>query len=109
MIRLTVLYNLKPEVNEQTFLDWRLTEHQESNSSMEGVSHTDFTLNDEAWPQNDSPRYRFMTTAVWPDIETFNKVFYEPNFQAKLKKGVEEKLADYTFLIGEILSESKID
>ena len=105
MIRLTVLYNLKPEVDEAEFLEWRLTDHQKANSSMPGVVHTDFSLNTLAWPKDTQPRYRFMTTAEWPNMKLFEEAFYEPNFQIELKNGVEKMLEDYTFLIGEILAD----
>ncbi|MBO68356.1 MAG: hypothetical protein CL398_08590 [Acidiferrobacteraceae bacterium] len=104
MIRLTVLYNLKPEVDEDEFLEWRLTDHQKANSSMSGVVHTDFSLNNLAWPEKTKPRYRFMTTAEWPNMDLFKEVFYEPQFQAELRSGVEKMLDDHVFLIGEILA-----
>jgi hypothetical protein len=66
MIRLAVLYNLQPNIDEEHFLKWRLTEHQQSNSSAEGIVRTDFSRNNLAWPPDTVPRYRFMTTAEWP-------------------------------------------
>ena len=106
MIRLTVLYNLKPDVDEKEFLAWRLTEHQKSNSSMRGVVHTDFTQNNLAWPPNTEPKYRFMTTAEWQNIDEFNEVFYDPAFQEELENGVKKMLSDYVFLIGDVLISS---
>ena len=106
MIRLTVLYNLQPDIDEERFLEWRLTEHQQSNSSAEGVVHTDFSLNTLAWPPDTVPRYRFMTTAEWPDMKSFEEAFYEPSFQAALQKNL-KKLRDPVFLIGNVLANSE--
>ena len=106
MIRLTVLYNLQPDIDEEHFLEWRLTEHQQSNSSAEGVVRTDFSRNTLAWPPDTVPRYRFMTTAEWPDMKSFEEAFYEPIFQAKLKKNL-KMLRDPVFLIGDVLANSE--
>ena len=81
MIRLTVLYNLRSDVDEKEFLEWRLTEHQKSNSSMPGVVHTDFAQNNLAWPPKTKPKYRFMTTAEWQNMGEFEEEFYDPTFQ----------------------------
>ena len=86
MIRLTVLYKLKPEVNESEFLKWRMTEHQVSNSNMFGVIDTTFTKINSAWPANQDSPYRFMTTIDWADMESFEKGFYEPEIQKKLSQ-----------------------
>lgn len=102
MIRLTVLYNLADDQDEDEFLKWRLTEHQESNASMPGVLHTDFARIDEAWPPGAERPYRFMTTVEWPDRATFEKAFYDPEEQAALKENL-KKLKDPVFLISEIL------
>ena len=75
MIRLTVLYKLKPEVDEADFLKWRMTEHQASNSNMFGVIATTFTKISSAWPMDQDSPYRFMTTVDWPDMESFEKGF----------------------------------
>ena len=106
MIRLTVLYNLQPDIDEEQFLAWRLTEHQQSNSSTRGVVRTDFSRNNLAWPPDTEPRYRFMTTAEWSEMASFEAVFYELSFQEELQKGVKKNLQDYVFLIGEILASS---
>tara|TARA_B100000029_G_scaffold312208_1_gene304732 strand:- start:1911 stop:2231 length:321 start_codon:yes stop_codon:yes gene_type:complete len=102
MIRLTVLYKLKPEVNESEFLKWRMTEHQVSNSNMFGVIDTTFTKINSAWPVNQDSPYRFMTTIDWADMESFEKGFYEPEIQKKLEENL-KLLTDPQFLIGEVL------
>lgn len=104
MIRLTVLYNLKPHVNEEEFLRWRLTEHQAQNAGMPGVLRTDFGLVGEAWPPGTPPAYRFMTIADWSDMESFRQAFYEESMQATLFKDREAMLAESVFLVSEILS-----
>lgn len=102
MIRLTVLYKLKPEVDEADFLKWRMTEHQTSNSNMFGVIATTFTQISSAWPMDEDSPYRFMTTVDWPDMESFEKGFYEPEVQKKLEENL-KLLTDPQFLIGEVL------
>ena len=108
MIRLTVLYNLQPDIDEEQFLAWRLSEHQQSNSSTRGVVRTDFSRNNLAWPPDTEPRYRFMTTAEWPNMESFEKAFYDPSFQAELKKNL-KMLRDPVFLIGDVLANSETE
>lgn len=105
MIRLTVLYNLPPGTDEAEFLQWRLGEHQQENASMEGVVRTDFSRADERWTAQDPhapPPYRFMTIADWPDRESFEKSFYDPAVQAKLREDV-KKIDNAVFLISEVL------
>ena len=103
MIRLTVLYNLKPYVDEEEFLQWRLGEHQKSNASMRGVIRTDFGRVDDAWPTSASSPHRFMTTVDWPDRESFEDGFYDEEVQAGLEKNL-EMLSDPVFMISEILA-----
>ncbi|MEM7343738.1 MAG: hypothetical protein AAF485_05810 [Chloroflexota bacterium] len=103
MIRLTVLYNLKPYVDEEEFLRWRLTEHQISNNAIKGVIRTDFSRVDTAWPPNSIPPYRFITTLDWPDMDSFQAGFYDPEVQADLEKNM-EMLNKPLFLISEILA-----
>jgi hypothetical protein len=106
MIRLTVLYNLPEGADEAEFLRWRLGEHQQSNESMSGVQHTDFGRVDYRWmPQSfhaPSP-YRFMTIADWPDRESFEKSFFDPQALAKLIDHDLKKIADPLFIVSEIL------
>lgn len=109
MIRLTVLYNLQPDVDEGEFLRWRLTDHQAENIGMPGVMRTDFARIDRGWPEGATPPYRFMTTADWPDMESFENAFYNPGFQAGLRENL-KMLDEPVFLISEILiHESKED
>src|SRR5579864_3885810 len=88
MIRLTVLYNLPPETDEDEFLAWRLSEHQETNAGIGGVVRTDFARTVDAWPTGADPKYRFMTTLDWPDWESFLEGFYDPQVQAGLEEDV---------------------
>ena len=106
MIKLTVLYKLKPEISEEEFLEWRLTDHQTSNSSIPGVVKTDFTRIHSAWPDKNDVPYRFMTTVDWPDMKSFEAGFYDSAVQESLKKNL-EMLQDPVFLIGEILIEQQ--
>ena len=106
MIRLTVLYNLSPDTDEEEFLKWRLTEHQDANLAIEGVVRTDFSRIDEVWPEGAKPPYRFVTTLDWPDMESFKKGFYDPEVQAGLEKNL-KILSNPVFLISEILISQK--
>lgn len=102
MTRLTVLYNLPEGTNEEDYLGWRLGEHQESNSAMEGVTYTDFSMIDASWPpESDSP-YRFMTIAEFESREIFEKSFYAEEVQNKLKGDI-KRIKDPVFLISDIL------
>jgi hypothetical protein len=102
MIRLTVLYNLQPDVDEDEFLKWRLTDHQEANKAVPGVIRTDFARIDRGWPEGAGSPYRFMTTADWPDMESFENAFYDPAYQEALQENV-KMLDNPVFLISEIL------
>jgi hypothetical protein len=102
MIRLTILYNLPPDADEDEFLRWRLAEGQEANAGAPGVICTDFARTIGAWPPGTEPRYRFMTTADWPDWESFNAGFYLPEVQSSLLEDV-KLLQDPVFLVSEIL------
>ena len=102
MIRLTVLYNLQPFVDEAEFLEWRLTEHQKNNMSVSGVVQSDFARIDQVWPNDAKSPYRFMTTADWPDMESFENAFYDPAYQKSLQENL-KMLKEPVFLISEIL------
>ena len=102
MIRLTVLYNLQPYVDENEFLEWRLTDHQEENMSSPGVLRSDFARIEAGWPEGSTPPYRFMTTADWPDMESFERGFYNADMQAGLEENL-KMLKEPVFLISEIL------
>lgn len=97
MIRLTVLYNLTPDQDEDEFLQWRLGEHQVANMSMQGVVASEFHR-----VIGDGAAYRFMTTVDWPDRESFERGFYDPGVQAGLKEDM-EKISDPLFLVSERL------
>ncbi len=99
MVKLTVIYNLPPGADHEEFLRWRTTTHQEENMSMPGLIKTDFYVVKSAW-QKEAPPYRYMTEAYFPDMETFEKTFYDPDYQASLAKSL-ERIADPLFLISE--------
>ena len=103
MIRLTVLYNLPENTDESEFLKWRMTEHQENNAAMPGVTNTDFARIIDSWPEGAIGDYRFQTIVEWPDKATFEKSFYDETVQADLKENL-ERLGDYSFLVSEVLN-----
>lgn len=105
MIRLTVLYNLPSGTDEEAFLHWRLGEHQQQNESAPGVIRTDFTRLDRQWTADDDraqPPYRFMTTADWPDLASFEESFFSEESLASLRED-KARIANAVFLIGEVL------
>jgi len=99
MIKLTVIYNLSPEADHEEFLKWRTTDHQKENMSLPGVIKSDFYIIKSAWKRDELP-YRYMTESYFPDMETFEKSFFDPNYQAQLAKSL-ERIADPLFLISE--------
>ena len=105
MIKLTVLYNLPPGADHEEFVKWRTTTHQESNMSIPGIIKSDFYVIERAWKMDEAP-YRYLTEAYFPDMETFEKAFFDPEYQAELAKSL-ERIVDPLFLISEeIISES---
>jgi hypothetical protein len=106
MIRLTVLYNLPPNSDEEEFLKWRLTDHQEANASLSGTIGTDFSRFLEQWPSSTPSPYRFMTNIDWPDMSSFRQSFLDPQVQKNLKQDL-DKMADPIFLISEVLIDQK--
>lgn len=107
MIRLTVLYDLPAGASEDEFLEWRISEHQESNESMPGVVRTDFARIVESWPDGSLPAYRFQTTADWIDRESFEAGFRNNKAQTRLRENL-KRLGAHTFFVSEILVASDI-
>ena len=104
MVKLTVIYNLPPGADHEEFLKWRTTEHQEDNMSMPGIIKSDFYVIESSWQRKEAP-YRYMTEAYFPDMETFEKTFFDPDYQAKLAISL-KRIADPLFLISEeVISE----
>jgi hypothetical protein len=99
MVKLTVVYNLPPGADHEEFLKWRTTTHQKENMAIPGVIQTDFYVIKSAWEKDPAP-YRYMTEAYFPDMETFETTFYDPDYQAALAKSL-ERIADPLFLISE--------
>jgi hypothetical protein len=105
MIKLTVMYNLPPGADHEEFIRWRTTTHQKQNMSMSGVIKSDFYIIRRAWQRDEAP-FRYLTEAYFPDMETFEKTFFDPDYQARLAKSL-ERIADPLFLISEeVISES---
>ncbi len=104
MVKLTVIYNLPPGADHEAFLKWRTTEHQKDNMSIPGVIKSDFYVIKSSWQRKDLP-YRYMTEAYFPDMETFEKSFFDADYQAGLAKSL-ERITDPLFLISEeVISE----
>lgn len=104
MVKLTVLYNLPRGADHEEFLKWRTTTHQKDNMSMPGVIKSDFYVITRAWQRQRRP-YRYMTEAYFPDMETFESTFFDPDYQDELAKSL-GRVVDPLFLISEeVLSE----
>jgi hypothetical protein len=104
MVKLTVMYNLPPGADEAEYLRWRTTDHQKENMSIPGLLKSDFYLVKGMF-KAEKPRYRFVTEAYFPDLATFEKSFYDPDYQVGLSKSL-ERIADPLFLISEeVISE----
>ncbi len=103
MIRLTVLYNLAEDMNEEEFIQWRQKTHQNYVESMPGVIRTDFSLITRSWPKDIAPKFRFQTIVDWPDVESFEKAFFNDSAQKKLKDD-NEKIGDSLYIVSEVLS-----
>jgi hypothetical protein len=106
MIKLTVIYNLPPDASHEEFLKWRTTDHQKDNVSVPGVIKTDFYIVKGAWDVDGLP-FRYITEAYYPDMETFEKSFYDPEYQGKMKEW-KKLLADPVYLISEEVSTTEI-
>jgi hypothetical protein len=67
--------------------------------SIPGVIKSDFYVIKRAWKM-DEPPYRYMTEAYFPDMETFEASFFDPDYQAGLVKAL-ERIAEPMFFISE--------
>jgi len=106
MIKLTVMYNLPKGSDHDEFIRWRMTEHQDENMAVPGVLKSDFYVVREAWKKIVLP-YRYMTEVYWPDMETFKRAFFDPEYQKDLAESL-GRITDPLFLISEeLLSETK--
>jgi uncharacterized protein (TIGR02118 family) len=99
LFKLTVLYNLPPDMNAEEFVRWRTTTHQEENASMPGVLKTDFYIAVDE-PDGTPPRYRYITEAWWETQEDLESAFYDPEVQAQLAEDG-KRFTDRLFLISE--------
>ena len=108
MVKLTVMYNLPEGADHDEFIKWRTTEHQKENMEIPGVIKSDFYAVKDAWKLEEPP-YRYMTEVYWPDMDSFKKAFFDPDYQKDLAEAL-KKISDPVFLISEeVLSESKED
>ena len=107
MIRLTVLYNLQPFVDEDEFLEWRLGDHQKSNQTQPGVLRTSFSIAQTGYTLDSKPQFRFITTVDWPDMQSFTSAFHDPAYQLKMEEW-KKLLKDPLFLVSEIALETAV-
>lgn len=104
MIRLTVLYSLPEGADEEEYVAWRQSTHQEYVQSMPGVLRSDFCRITDSWPDGVMPGFRFQTTVDWPDRASFDAAFFNDAAQAKLRENL-KKIGEYSFVVSEIVSE----
>ena len=105
MVKLTVMYNLPPDADHEEFIRWRTTVHQKENMGVPGVIKSDFYIVEDSWKSSECP-YRYLTEAYWPDMDTFKKAFYDPEYQEELAQSL-KNISDPLFLISEeLMSES---
>lgn len=107
MIQLIVLYGLQDDVDEDEFINWRLTEHQKSNEALEGVQRTSFCRLEELQGVESGMPYRFMTTLEWPDRASFEAGFLARGVQKDLQNRF-KLLKDAVFMVGEVLSDELV-
>jgi len=101
MVKLTVMYNLPDGADHEEFIRWRTTEHQEENMGIPGVIKSDFYVVKEAW-KNPDCKYKYVTEAYWPDMESFRSAFFDPEYQKELEESC-KRIKDPLFLISEEL------
>ena len=77
-------------------------EHQQHNMSTPGVMRTDFSRIENGYPDHSQPPHRYMTTADWPDMASFEASFYDPAYQASLQENI-KMIKDPVFMISEVL------
>ena len=98
MVKLTVIYNLPPGADHDEFLEWRTGPHQRENIELPGLIKTDFYVIQDS-REGPAP-YRYITEAYFPNMETFEAAFYDPDYQAGLQASL-ERIADPLFLVSE--------
>ncbi len=106
MIKITVLYNLPEDTDEDEFVRWRTTHHHAANIARPGVVRADFyrvlgtPMVGEERPASESPPYRFITESWWPSYDAFAASWNDPDEQARLVPAV-AKIRDAMFLVSE--------
>jgi len=108
VVKVTVLYNLPPDTDEEEFVKWRTTTHHEANITRPGVVRSDFyrisgtPLLGPERPASQSAPYQFMTEAYYETMESFESSWNDPEEQARLLPAV-AKIVDSVFLVSEEL------
>ena len=124
MVKLTVMYTLPEGADHEAFLKWRTTEHQRENMGIPGVIKSDFYAVREIYSHAPSHadtvqepkyedglkeeplRYRYITEAYWPDMQSFKSAFFDAVYQERLMDSL-KKIANPIFLVSEeVLSEA---
>lgn len=64
-----------------------------------GSNKERFLRNKKAWGKEPEP-YCYMTEAYYPNMETFEKSFFDPDYQERLAESL-KRISDPLFLISE--------
>ncbi len=108
MVKVTVLYNLPPDTDEEAFLAWRMGVHHEQNITRPGVIRSDFCqilgtpMVGPDRPASDTASWRFMTEAWYESMESFEASWNDPEEQARLAPAF-ARIADAVVLVSEEL------
>jgi len=104
MIKVTVLYNLPPDADHEAFVKWRSESHQQKLINLPGVLESNFYVIESG--RNGPAPYRYMSEILFTNQETFEKVFYDTDFQTGLDEDL-KRVADPVFLISRQLLSGK--
>ena len=96
MVKLTVLYNLPQDADHEAFVKWRIESHQQKLVKLPGLIEAAFYVIQDT--REGSAPYRYISELLFSDQETFEKAFYDPAFQAGLKKDL-KRIVDPLFLV----------
>ncbi len=114
MIKVTVLYNLPPDTDEEAFLAWRMGPHNAQNNADPNVVKSDFyrILGTPAVgadrPASSSGPWRFVTEAYYESMEAFEASWNTPEEQERLTTAF-TRIADPVVLISEELQRHSRD
>ena len=102
MIRLTILFTLKPYVDEEAFLNWQVEEYQKIKVKRLGVIHADFGRTISVVGAAEVSYHQFITAFDWNDRESFEQGFFDRRFQVDFLDKL-RVLSESTVIVSETL------